>query len=346
MNRWLMDNQSLPFLSRLYLNDLAVLNYSPRTIEHRTMALAHFNEWCEQRGIYRGHEITKPILERYRRYLHHSRDGKGNPVSARNQHGRLIAIRGLFKWATQQNYLLYNAASELQLPKVEKRLPKATLSPPEAEQILAIPDISTGEGIRDRAMLEVLYSTGIRRMELLNLKRNDIHNDREVLAVRQGKGKRDRFVPISHRAMQWLQRYIDTIRCDYAIEPDDGAVFLSVAGEPLNPDQLSRKVTRYIKAANIGKTGSCHLFRHTVATLMLDNGADIRYIQQMLGHVSIGTTEIYTHVSIHKLKQIHELTHPTMKGKQRVQEEVEVTQETMLRSLDKETIEDDASFSE
>jgi integrase/recombinase XerD len=281
--------------------------------------------------------VTKPILERYRRHLHHSRDKRGNPFSARNQVARLIPIRGFFKWATQQNYLLYNPASELELPKVEKRLPKATLSAEEAETILNVPNIHTEEGLRDRAILEVLYSTGIRRMEVINLTRADVHPDRGVLAVRQGKGKKDRFVPISERATGWLKRYLEDVRTGFAIEPDPENLFLEKTGLPLTPDRLSRLVAKYIKQADIGKTGSCHLFRHTVATLMLDNGADIRFIQQMLGHVSIGTTEIYTHVSIVKLKKIHELTHPTLQGRQKGKDEPEATEDELLATLEVES---------
>ena len=336
-----MDNKSLHFLSRLYVDHLQVMNYSERTIGHQELTLNQFNTWCEERGIVRASEVTKPILERYRRHLHHSRDRRGNPFSAKNQLARLIPIRGFFKWATRQNYLLYNPASELELPRVEKRLPKATLTADEAEQILNIPNIHTEEGLRDRAILEVLYSTGIRRMEVINLTRTDIHPDRGVLAVRQGKGKKDRFVPISERAVHWLQRYLEEVRTGFAIEPDPHNVFLDKTGLPMTPDQLSRRVTKYIKEADIGKGGSCHLFRHTVATLMLDNGADIRFIQQMLGHVSIGTTEIYTHVSIVKLKQIHEMTHPTLHRKQAGEGEPEATEEELLSSLDEEKMEDE-----
>ena len=331
-----MDNKSLHFLSRLYVDHLKVMNYAERTIDHRETTLSQFNTWCEERGITRASEVTKPILERYRRHLHHSRDKRGNPFSARNQVARLIPLRGFFKWATRQNYLLYNPASELELPKVEKRLPKATLSPRESESILALANINTEEGLRDRAILEVLYSTGIRRMEVVNLSRADLHPDRGVLAVRQGKGKKDRFVPISDRAMGWVKRYMEDARGGFAIEPDPENVFLEPTGQPLDPARLSRLVAKYIKQADIGKNGSCHLFRHTVATLMLDNGADIRFIQQMLGHVSIGTTEIYTHVSIVKLKQVHEMTHPSLKGKQHPPEAVEAMAEDLLSRLDQE----------
>ncbi len=135
--------------------------------------------------------------------------------------------------------------------------------------------------------------------------------------------------------MQWLTHYRDEARIGFAIEPDPHNLFLERTGQPLTPNRLSRLVTKYIKQADIGKSGSCHLFHHTVATLMLDNGADLRFIQQMLGHASIGTTEIYTHVSIVKLKQIHELTHPTMHWEERV-DEPESTKEVVLAALEAE----------
>ncbi|MBB3060476.1 site-specific tyrosine recombinase XerC [Microbulbifer rhizosphaerae] len=337
-----MDNQSLTYLSRLYLDYLQSLNYSPRTMGHRKTTLRQFDDWCQERGIVKASSVTKPILERYRRHLHHSRDKRGNPISAHNQLARLIPLRGFFKWATQQNYLLYNPASELQLPRVEKRLPKATLSPEEAELILSLPDTDTGEGIRDRAMLEILYSTGIRRMEVVNLTKVDLHMDRGVLAVRQGKGKKDRFVPIAARAVEWIQHYLHDVRLFWAVEPDPENLFLEPNGQPITDDRLSRIVAKYIKQADIGKTGACHLFRHTVATLMLENGADIRYIQQLLGHASIGTTEIYTQVSIVKLKQVHELTHPSLhrRQKQTAGAEPEATEEALLAQLDAESAEE------
>ncbi|MGS2724886.1 site-specific tyrosine recombinase XerC [Porticoccus sp. GXU_MW_L64] len=332
-----MNSLSLTFLSRLYLDHLQVMNYAERTITHRHVTLNQFTAWCDERGIGCATDITKPILERYRRHLHHSLDRKGNQLSAKNQLARLVPLRSFFKWATQQNYLLYNPASELELPKVEKRLPQATLTAQEAELILSLPDICTEEGLRNRAILEVLYSTGIRRMEVINLVRADIHAERGVLAVRQGKNKKDRFVPISERAVIWLQRYLDEVRPGFALEPDEGVVFLEPTGLPLLPDKLSRIVTKYIKQADIGKNGSCHLFRHTVATLMLDNGADIRFIQQMLGHASIQTTQIYTQVSIVKLKQIHDMTHPAMHRERQESDEPEATEEELLTTLEMES---------
>jgi integrase/recombinase XerD len=118
-------------------------------------------------------------------------------------------------------------------------------------------------------------------------------------------------VPIGERALKWIDKYIREARSPWVREPDEGWLWLSVAGEMIIPSGISEIVRDYITAANLGKKGSCHLFRHTMATLMLENGADIRYIQAMLGHAKLDTTEIYTQVSIRKLKEVHTLTHPS-----------------------------------
>jgi integrase/recombinase XerD len=159
-------------------------------------------------------------------------------------------------------------------------------------------------------MLEILYSSGLRRMELLHLKLYDVDQKHGLVTVRQGKGKRDRVVPIGERALAWLDVYLNSLRPEIAKKPDDGVIFLTSNGVPFTPNHLSWLARQYVKSAAIGKNGACHIFRHTMATLMLEGGADIRYIQAMLGHVRLDTTQIYTHVSIRKLKQVHESTHP------------------------------------
>ena len=165
-------------------------------------------------------------------------------------------------------------------------------------------------GLRDRTMLEAFYSTGIRRMEMANLKLFDLDAERGTIMVRQGKGKKDRMVPIGERALAWAAKYLADARPKLVQEPDDGTLFLTNLGEPFSPNRLTQLVREYVERAELGKTGACHLFRHTMATLMLENGADVRYIQEMLGHAELSTTQIYTQVSIRRLKEIHTATHP------------------------------------
>jgi integrase/recombinase XerD len=147
-------------------------------------------------------------------------------------------------------------------------------------------------------------------MELVNLRCPDVDTERGTVMIRQGKGRKDRIVPIGERALAWIANYLDDVRPELAIGDDDGTLFLSNLGLPFGVGRLTHLVRDYVEAAQIGKHGSCHLFRHTMATLMLEGGADIRYIQAMLGHASPTTTQIYAQVSIRALKAIHTATHP------------------------------------
>jgi integrase/recombinase XerD len=300
----------LEIMMRDYLQSLAIQNYSEQTIGNREFLLRQFIQWCQERGIADPVEVTRPVLERYQRYLFLYRKKNGEPMSFRSQHSRLVPLRMWFRWMTRRNHLLHNPASELELPRLGQPLPRNILSASEVERILQLCDVADSIGLRDRAVIEVLYSTGIRRGEIVALKLYDLSLDRGVLLVRQGKGKKDRYVPIGERAIAWLEKYIREARPQLAIEPDDMTVFLTAQGEPFSRDHMTSNVKARIDAAKLGKTGACHLFRHTMATLMHENGADIRFIQEILGHVKLETTQIYTHVSIRTLQQVHASTHP------------------------------------
>jgi integrase/recombinase XerD len=304
------DSQGFAALADAYLEALRVRNYSGATIASREHHLREFIRWAEERGVTRPSEVTKPTLERYQRWLYHYRKKNGEPLSFRSQHGCLVPVRALFKWLCRQNLLLANPAADLDLPRAEKRLPRHVLTASEAERVLGLPDIAEPLGQRDRAMLETFYSTGMRRMELLGLKLYDLDQERGTIFVRQGKGKKDRMIPMGERAFVWVRKYLDDARPTLSLSPDDGTVFLTNAGLSFEANRLTQLVRDYVDAAEIGKTGSCHLFRHTCATLMLEGGADIRFIQQMLGHAKLETTQIYTQVSIRQLKEVHTRTHP------------------------------------
>lgn len=293
-----------------HLESLLVKHYSERTVETRRTQLMFFVNWLQERGIEDAVDVTRPVLERYQRYLFHYRMKNGEPLSFRTQHGRLVPLRVWFRWMTRQNHILHNPASELELPRRGHHLPKHVLSLEEIEQVLRLPDISDPIGLRDRAMLETMYSTGIRRMEVAGLKLFDMDLEGGTVLIRQGKGRKDRIVPIGERAAAWVEKYLKEARPQLVSEPDNCIVFLTNAGEEISLHHVSVLVRDYVNKAEIGKTGSSHLLRHTMATLMLEGGADIRFIQQMLGHASLAATELYTHVSIRMLKQVHTATHP------------------------------------
>jgi len=287
-----------------------VRNYSEGTIRNGELYIGQFIEWLSERSVFDVSEVTKPMLERYQRVLFAYRKKNGQPLSIAGQHVRLTTIQGFFKWLCRHDKLVANPAADLELPKIGQRLPKAILTAKEAEQVINQTDLEMPTGLRDRAILEMLYATGIRRKELSSLKLYDIDLERGTVLVRQGKGKKDRLLPLGLRAAAWVRKYIEDARSLIVIEPDERDLFLSNSGTAMSPATLGNLVHTYIKQSGIDKSGSCHLFRHAMATLMLENGADIRYVQEMLGHARLDTTQIYTHVNIQKLMEVHRLTHP------------------------------------
>lgn len=250
-----------------------------------------------------------PILQAYQVWLWRYTRPNGRRLGWKTQRDKLGTLKDWFRWMTRQNVILSNPASELDLPRAEKRLPTQALSPSEMDKLLSVPDVSDPLGVRDRTMLEVFYTTGMRRAELCNLELSDLNTERRTLTVRQGKGKKDRVVPVGGRAVQWLERYLNEVRPRLCQDTRTQALFLTGYGEAFNPDVLSRRVSAWIKKVT-GRTASCHLLRHTCATHMLDGGADIRYIQQLLGHEKLDTTAIYTEVSIKRLQEVHARCHP------------------------------------
>lgn len=309
------DPGSLASFRARYLAWLEVRGFSGDTITSRGLDLHAFVAWAAERGLMEPREITKPILERYQRHLHHWRKDDGAPLSFRTQAGRLGRIRGFFRWLAKEGLILSNPGADLEPPRAERRLPAATLTAEEAEQVLAVPDLADPMGVRDRVMLEVLYATGIRRAELTRLSLYDVDYARAALMVRQGKGKKDRIVPLGERAKAWLEVWRDQTRPQLVAGRDPGLLFLSATGGAVKPKKLTDRIGGYVRRSGVGKPGACHLMRHTAATLMLDGGADIRFIQALLGHASLTSTQIYTQVSVVKLAEVHAATHPGAKSR-------------------------------
>lgn len=288
---------------------MLVTGYSAETVRARRIAIRRFIAWCNERGVTDPREITKPIIERYQRHLFYYRKEDGAPMTTGTQHGCLAPLKSFFKWLARENHILYNPASELDLPRQPKTLPRTILSVADVEAILAEAEPDNVQGLRDRALLETLYSTGMRRMELPNLMLYDVDLTRHIVFVREGKGRRDRVIPIGARACAWIDKYLLESRAQL-VTGDCAALFVTDYGEGVLPEYVAAKVKRYMAFAGIDKPGATHLFRHACATHMLENGADIRFIQAMLGYANLQTTEIYTHVSIDKLREIHAATHP------------------------------------
>jgi integrase/recombinase XerD len=321
---------------------MRVNGYSEDTIRARRVAIRRFITWCEERALRSPGEITKPILERYQRHLYYHRKSDGRPMTLGSQLGCLAPLKTFFKWLAKENHIPYNPASELTLPQPPKHLPRVILSVEEIESILREAEPKSAQGLRDRAMLETLYSCGLRRMEITGLALYDIDLKRRLIVVREGKGRRDRVVPIGQRAAAWVEKYLLEARPQLLVA-DSASLFLTDYGEPVTPEYVAQRVRRYMEFAGIDKPGACHLFRHACATHMLENGADTRFIQALLGHSDLSTTQIYTRVSIEKLREIHDATHPARlhRGNGRTpSSQPDAQADTLLAALATEAIEE------
>ena len=240
-------SKSLAELLDQYLQYLAVKGFTESTLRVRRVHMEMFLSWCNRARITAPDEVTRTSLECYQRYLFHYRKRDGQPLAVASQHSRLAPLKVWFKWLTRRNHISDDPASELELPRVGYKLPNV-LNKDEAEQVLMQPNLEERLGIRDRALLEFLYSTGIRRMELLHLKLYDVDQKHGLVTIREGKGRRDRVVPVGDRALAWLDRYLTELRPLLVVKPDDGVVFLTSMGAPFTPNHLSWLARCYVRA--------------------------------------------------------------------------------------------------
>lgn len=298
-----------PYLQR-YLERKTIEGLSRRTLENHDSGLRRFILWCDERELHDPRSVTKPLLERYQKHLFYYRRDNGKPLGIHAQHALLSILKSFFSWLTRENYLLYNPASDLVLPRLRALLPRAILSLEEITRVFESVPTETPEGLRDRAILELFYSAGLRCSELCGLGIGDVDMPRQVAFIKHGKGDKSRYVPFGRQARVWLERYIEGVRPLLLVSPHESTLFLTDFGEPFKGTYMTGHVKRYLHKAGLKVEGSCHLFRHAMATHMLENGADIRFVQTMLGHDDIRSTQVYTRVSLRKLQEIHAATHP------------------------------------
>ena len=289
---------------------LRIANYSPRTVETMSARLRSFLVWCDERAITRPEQVTRAHVERFQAWLFHYVKDDGRPLDFGTQKLVLGSLKMFFKWLTNAGHVAFSPAAEIEYPKTGYRLPKAVLSHVEVEQAMGTADLDTPLGLRDRAVLEVLYSTGIRRMELEGLELPDLNLSAGTAFVRKAKGDRQRVVPLGERAIAWLVKYLTDARPELVEVPAEQAVFLDKDGRRLSKRAISALGKKLLRRANLGKAGAAHVFRHSAATAMLEGGADVRFVQELLGHSSLISTQIYTRVAISKLKAVHAATHP------------------------------------
>ena len=237
-------------------------------------------------------------------------ESKQKGLAAPSLARRLVAIKVFFRHLSREGLLATNVADAMDSPRLWKILPP-TLTPEEVYHLLAAPDVSTPRGLRDRAILETFYATGLRVSELAGLALESLHFDAEYIRC-VGKGDKERVVPIGRRAISAVQAWLERGRPAYAAKGGgtSRAVFLSRQGKPLSRITLWRHIRAYARKAGIRKEISPHTLRHSFASHLLANGASLRVIQEMLGHADISTTQIYTHVDQGRLQSVHHQYHP------------------------------------
>lgn len=302
-----------------YLRWAEVSRLSATSVTIRRRGLARLVVWAHERGLRHPREFTRAILEAYQRHLYLARSQRdGQPLSLRSQEQLIASLRGWCKWLTRDGHIPANPAADLELPRMPRTLPRVLLSVEQVRQLMGQPDVDGLTGVRDRAVLELLYGTGMRRSELMRLNLGDVDLVKGTVFIRQGKGRRDRYVPMGASAAHWVARYCAEVRPMIAAQGASPALrgagttwalFLTDYGEPFEKGRMTDMVGRYLRRIGV-EQGSCHALRHACATHMLEAGAELRYIQVLLGHADMSTTQIYTHVAIGKLVEVHAATHP------------------------------------
>jgi site-specific recombinase XerD len=290
-----------------FTNRLELRGYSPRTLVNYTAGVSPFLKYLSQSGIKDLREVTSATVRNYQLELGRSEYSPWTVML------RLQAVRRFFDHLQSAHAILLNPCSGLRCGKVPDRLPKTVLTLEEARHLLETPDLQTAVGTRDRAILEVFYSSGLRLAEMSRLTLEDLDLRNGFLRVKHGKGAKDRVVPLGQSACQALRAYGEKVRKEWTslgnAQKDLWLSSLRPHG-PLKSQAIEVMVKRYGRLAGLSKRLTPHVWRHTCATHLVASGASIAYVQRLLGHCSLRTTQIYVRTSVPEIKAMHDQAHP------------------------------------
>jgi len=299
--------EKLPLLDEFLAYLKLERTLSDNTTESYHFDLTRLGAYLHQQGIDTLNQVTADHLTAYVRALYDV------GLAATSIQRTVSALRGYFAFAVAEGAVAVDPTGLLESPRSTRYLP-SVLTIEEIEKILAAVDTKKRGGVRDRAMLETLYATGMRVSELAVCIQENILWDEGLVRI-FGKGSKERIMPIGEVALDWIKQYYETERPFFARPDSDSTVFLNVRGKALSRMGIWKIIQKYVTMAGIGKRVSPHTFRHSFATHLLEGGADLRTVQEMLGHANIVTTEIYTHVDREYLKEVHRSFHPRFKKK-------------------------------
>ncbi len=293
-----------------FLAELQVRNYSGRTVSDYRYHLRFFVRFLGCQGIDDLQGVTATTLAQFQHWLFLEPTRRGQARGAVNQNGILAATKSFFRFLHREGHLARDPAAAVAYAREPRTLPRNVLTPQEARRILEAVDITTVLGYRDRTILEVFYATGIRRNELFHLRPADVNLEEGLLRIIAGKGGHDRVVPLGQLAVKFLGTYLKTIRPQLLGNGQEGALFLSINGRALNAHTINDLVGKHAERARIKKRVTCHVWRHSCASHLLKNHANLRHVQDLLGHRSLATTERYLRLTITDLKEAHTRFHP------------------------------------
>jgi integrase/recombinase XerD len=306
-----------------------VQGQSDNSLQADKRRLTPFWRFLERRGVMREGRVelaavTPSLMADYQDHLFDYISARsGQKITPYSQANYLTGVQVLFRFLHKTHRLAHDPSAVIRLPRAAVTIPSAILTPQEVQRLLLMPNTRTVLGFRDRCILEVFWSTGVRMNELITLHVEDVRFDEGLLFVREGKGSKQRLIPIGASALRWLREYLASVRPVLARESWQGRywkraagstacprLFLSGKGKPLPANSVGLRLRTYQRQARLKKRLTGHVFRHTLATEMLKAGADLRHIQEMLGHADLGTTQRYLHVVKEELKKVHRATHP------------------------------------
>jgi integrase/recombinase XerD len=302
--------EAFEVLSARFSTELERRNFRPRTVIESSYNLILLERFLKERQIRTPESITAAVLTDFQRWLFYQPTQYGGVRTVASQNRVLSTVKSLFKFLKREGYLPSNPAEDLEHAREPRSLPRNVLTPQEARRILESIDTSFERGYRDRTLMEVFYATGLRRTELLNLTVENVNLEEELLRINDGKGGKDRVVPLTQTACQFLETYIKGIRPAWAKKTGTDRLFISWRGRPMDANTLGVLVVKHAQQAGIKKRVTCHVWRHSCATHLLKNQANLRHVQEILGHRSLATTERYLHLTITDLKEAHRKHHP------------------------------------
>ncbi len=292
----MIENLILDYLEHLEL----AKGLSPKTLDNYKRYLTSFNNWAKTNGVKTARDISEELAQKFRLYINRQKTYEGNSLKKKTQNYYIIALRGFLKYLARRGIDTLSA-ERVELSKEEGRKVDF-LEKEEVSRLLDAPDISKKNGARDKAILETLYSTGMRVSEICSLKKDSINLDRGEFAIR-GKGGKVRVVFLDNRAKEAIKNYLKNLAGSDPAKIQNEKLFL------LTPRSIEYLVEKYASIAGIVKRVTPHTLRHSLATELLQNGADLRSVQEILGHSNISTTQIYTHVTNPRLKEVHAKFH-------------------------------------